>query len=258
MPIRFLIVGTQRTGSQALFQAVNLHPEVVCGGEWTQDAPVHRKVSVAQRALAGDVTDVLRHRPDDEMLRVRTLGPTAGWYGFKILFRSSDKWLGCSRLAPALIVDRLEAHLAWLRSAPNVRIIQLVRADGIEWLKSKYLARITGSFTHTHYPDDAKVTVPIRRAVKALESKNWVDRRLSTLASSNPYLRVVYEDFASDNRRGLESCLKFLGCDVGKLPPATRFIEKQSKRPASAYIRNHDELYQVLEARGLRMSNLTS
>ena len=98
--------------------------------------------------------------------------------------------------------------------------------------------------------------MPIRSAVKALEAKNWVDRRLSSLASTNPYLRIVYEEFAKDNRSGLESCLSFLGCDIRKLPPVARFIEKQSKQPASAYIRNHDELSKVLETRGLRMSTL--
>lgn len=258
MTIRFLIVGTQRTGSQALFQALNLHPDVVCGGEWTQEVPTHRKLSVAKRALAGDVRDVQGHRPADEMQRVREFGADAGRFGFKILFRSSDKWLVHPRFSPALVVDRLEAHVAWLRKTPDIRIIQLVRRDGIEWLKSKYLARTTGSFTHTHYPDDAKVTVPIGSAVKALEAKNWVDHRLSGLASTNPYLRIVYEDFAADNRRGLESCLGFLGCDVSRVPPEARFIEKQSKQSAAAYIRNHDELSRVLETRGLRMSGLLS
>jgi len=256
MTIRFLIVGTQRTGSQALFLALNLHPEVVCGGEWTQDVAGYRKLSVAKRALYGDISDVRKHRPADEMRRADQLGASAGWYGFKILFRSSDKWLVRPRLSPALVVDRLEAHLAWLQGTPDIRIIQLVRRDGVEWLKSKYLARTTGSFTHTHYPDDAKVTVPVAKAIKALESKNWVDRRLSTLASSNPYLRVVYEDFAADNRRGLETCLEFLGCDSNRIPRDARFTEKQSKQSAANYIRNYDELSRALECRGLRSSAL--
>lgn len=258
MTVSFLIVGTQRTGSQALFQALNLHPSVVCGGEWTQQVSSHRKLVVAKRALAGDISDVEAHRPADEMQRIRKSGAAAGWLGFKILFRSSDKWLLHPRFSPALLVDRLEAHLAWLRKTPNVRVIQLVRRDGIEWLKSKYLARTTGAFTHTHYPDDAQVIVPIGSAIKALEAKNWVDRRLSRLASTNPYLRIVYEDFAADNRRGLETSLEFLGCDVSQIPPGARFTEKQSKQSAAAYIRNHDELSRVLEARGLRMSSLLS
>lgn len=256
MAIRFLIVGTQRTGSQALFQALNLHPDVVCGGEWTQGVAAYRKIAVAKAALAGDVSEVEGHRPIDEMQRVRDQKAYAGWFGFKILFRSSDKWLVHPRLAPALFADRLEAHLRWLATAPDVRVIQLVRSDGVEWLKSKCLARVTGSFTHKHYPDDAKVTIPIKSALKALESKNWVDRRLSSLSDTNPYLRVVYEDFAADNRRGLESCLGFLGCDVRKLPAEAPFIQKQSKQPASNYIRNFDELAPVLEARGLRTSAL--
>jgi LPS sulfotransferase NodH len=254
----FLILGTQRTGSQALFQAFNLHPDVVCGGEWTQDVAWYRKRATAERALDGDVSGVAGLRPADEMQRVREQGTTAGCYGFKILFRSSDKWLGHPRLAPALLVDRLEAHLTWLKRRPDVHVIQLVRRDGVEWLKSKYLARSTGKFTHSQYPDDARIDVPVHHALRALRAKNWVDRRIASLEQTNPYLRVIYEDFAADNRRGLETCLAFLGCDLSRLPADTRFIEKQSKAPAAAYIRNFDELAAALAERQLDSSALLS
>ena len=258
MPRKFLIVGTQRTGSQALFQALNLHPDVVCGGEWTQDVPAHRKIDVAARALAGDISDVIDLRPADEMQRVKERAVATSWFGFKILFRSSDKWLLHPRVAPALLVDRLEGHLAWLRQQSDVYIIQLVRADGIEWLKSKYLAKATGAFTNALYPEDTRITVPVRKALRALQAKNWVDRRLATLANSNPYCRIVYEEFAADNKRGLETCMAFLGCDVTRLPADLRFIEKQSKQSADSYIRNYEELAGALEARQMRSADLLS
>lgn len=256
MPIHFLIVGTQRTGSQALFHAFNLHPDVVCGGEWTHEVPWYKKVAVASRALVGDFAEVTGTRPADEMRRAQELAAQAGWFGFKILFRSSDKWLVHPRLSPAQFFDRLEAHLVWLRQNREIRVIQLVRRDGIDWIKSKYLARATGTFTHTHYPEDAKITVPVHKALKSLQAKNWVDRRLATLADSNPYHRVIYEDFATDNRRELEACLAFLGCDITRLPPDGRFTEKQSKQSAASYIRNFEELAGAIEVSQLQSSAL--
>lgn len=258
MPVRFLIVGTQRTGSQALFQALNLHPEVLCGGEWTQTVPCYKKISVASMAINGDYRRVVKNRPEEEMHRFESVAEAAGWFGFKVLFRSSDKWFGHPRLAPALLLDRLEGHLGWLRQRPDIRVIQLVRKDGVEWLKSKYLSRATGNFTHTQYPDDVKVTIPLGRALRALKAKDWVDRRLSSLASSNPYHRIIYEDFAADNRGALNSCLTFLGCDVTKLPLEGRFIKRQSSQTAASYIKNFEELVVALNASGLRMSSLRS
>lgn len=245
----FLIVGTQRTGSQALSAAFNLHPQVVCGGEWTQRVTWLRKVSMAERALAGDFHGLISRRP--ELLKRFTTAFTSQtkWLGFKVLFSSSDKWLGHPRFAPALVKDRLEGHLGWLRSRPDIHIIQLVRRDTIEWLKSKYVARYTGLYTNKQYPEGTKIVIPVWAALRAAESKAWVDRKLMELASTNPHLLVSYEDFLADNRQELESCLEFLGCDPGMLPDSGEFRKRQSKGSAADYIENYFELLAALDGK---------
>lgn len=247
MAKNFLIVGTQRTGSQALFNALNLHPDIVCGGEWTQNVPPHQKLRFTERALAGDFGDPVRARPKDMKRIEEFYQPGVTWLGFKILFRSSDKWLLHPRVSPALLIDRLESYIRWLESHQDIHIIQLVRQDPIEWLKSKYVSRATKLIQRRAYPDDTKIVIPVASARRALAAKKWIDHRLEKLRQTNPYKRVNYEDFLADNRRELEACVSFLGCDLGKLPEEGDFLKPQSKRPASDYIVNYQELAAAIQ-----------
>ena len=248
----FLIVGTQRTGSQALYDALNLHPDVVCVGELTHHVSYTQKLRAAEKALRGDLTALTNSRPKDRRIVSERLSASTRWLGFKILFRSSDKWLGHPRWAPALLLDRLEAHIAWLKSRPDVHVIQLIRRDSIEWLKSKYLARATGLMMNREYPADMKVTIPVTRALRSTEAKAWVDARLASIVFTNSYHRVYYEDFLQDNRLAIESCLRFLQCDALKLPGEVQFIRRQSTKTAADYIANYNALDKVLREHGRR------
>lgn len=245
----FLILGTQRTGSQALYSALNLHPEVVCGGEWTFQCSPFNKIKHAEQALSGDFQKLLVDRPDlQERYSLSSLGG-ANWLGFKILFRSSAKWLGHPALAPALWVDRFKGHLKWLRHRRDVHIIQLVRRDPVEWLKSKYLARATGMLTNMQYPDGFRVRIPVGPALRALATKRAIDEGIASLAASNPYHCVVYENFLADNRAELESCLKFLKCDCAKMP-LNGYRTRQSTADSSEYIENYHDLVEALQRVG--------
>ena len=257
MAQNFLIVGTQRTGSQALRNAIDQHPDIACGEEWLHHVAFHRKVRAAERVLSGDFRDLAHWSEQQDFIR-QSFSRDTPWLGFKVLFRSSDKWLGHPRFAPALMLDRLEAYLRWLRGRPDIHVIQLVRRNAIEWLKSKYLSRATGLYTHARYPEGLKVEIPVARAVRALQAKRWVDARLASLASSNPYHRIHHEDFLANNRCELTACLSFLGCDPGRLPGDAVFVRPQSKGTAADYVRNYDDLLRALESRDLLASGLPS
>lgn len=248
----FLIVGTQRTGSQSLYDALNQHPDVVCVGELTHHVSYLHKLRAAEKALRGDLAELVKNRPKDKRIVLERFSGNTVWLGFKILFRSSDKWLVHPRFAPALLLDRLEAHLAWLKSRPDIHVIQLIRRDHVEWLKSKYLARATGNFMNKEYPSDMTVMIPVGRAFRSLEAKAWVDARLSSIVSTNPYHLVYYEDFLHENRTVLRSCLNFMQCDDSKLPEDPKFIRRQSTKSAAEYILNYAELDRALRERRLR------
>jgi hypothetical protein len=247
---KFIIVGTQRTGSTAFFRRLNLHPEIACGREWAHDIPPHKKLGVVQRGLGGDFSGLseLSRRVILEQYSERTK-----WLGFKWLFRSSNKWLMSPRFAPALWIDRLEAACNWIASSPDLQVIHIVRGDSLDWLKSKYLASQTGLFARTPYPEGIQVKVPIRSAVKRIMAKQYVDKELSRLSSSNPYMQVQYEEFAASNTESVGRAIEFLGCDPGLIEYGEKpRPKKQSRGSPSDYIVNWQELVDELTKRNLR------
>ncbi len=82
----FLIVGTQRTGSTALVRSMTFHPEIACGGEWTQHAPSHRKLWTAEQSLSANFAVLTA--PQRRRIEL-SFGEHTRWLGFKLLFRSS-------------------------------------------------------------------------------------------------------------------------------------------------------------------------
>lgn len=242
---RFLIVGTYRSGSSAVTEAINSHPQIMCGLEWTLRTPFWRKLHVAQSALSGDFSELLqRHRDAAQS----GLSPAIRVIGFKRLFRSSDKWLIHPRFAPALAVDRLEAHLKWLADDSSIRVVHIVRRDNVAWLRSKVLADASGKFSGGQYPDDLRLRMDIGEAKRRVATKTWIDGRLAALSVSNPYCRVDYESFAADNRRVARALVSFLGCDPEELPERALRHQSQSALSAASLL-NLDDVRHALRQR---------
>ncbi len=244
----FLIVGTQRTGSSALAESIGAHPFVACGWEWTQRIPWHRKLEVAKRALGGDFSCLAK--ADQEQIAAVFDGRQQ-WLGFRRLFRASGKWRIHPRLGPALWADRLEAHLRWLASRPDIHVIHIVRRDGADWLKSKALARTTRIRWGRSYPQGVKVEIPIKDAIARLRAKDWVDGRLAALANSNPYLQLEYADLVADQHAATAVALRFLQCDPAAEPVRKCRLRRQSQASVAEYVQNYGELVAELERRDL-------
>ena len=169
------------------------------------------------------------------------------WLGFRWLFHSSDKWVIHPRFSPVLWLDRLEDCLRWLARRPDIHIIHIVRLQGLDWLKSVYVARKAKLYSRQPYPEGIKVRIPKRAAIFRLRAKDWVDYRLATLTNTNPYLRLQYEDFAANQNAITASTLEFLQCDPTKMGINERRLHKQSKGGATDYIKNYDELFKALD-----------
>jgi LPS sulfotransferase NodH len=95
------------------------------------------------------------------------------------------------------------------------------------------------------------VEIPLSEAVARLRAKDWIDGRLATLAHSNPYLQVGYEDLAQDPDGVAAMALRFLKCDPTATPVRPRRLQRQSKASAAEYVRNYRELVAELERRDL-------
>lgn len=245
----FLIVGTQRTGSSALAELLGLHPQITCAWESTRAVHPFQKIVVAEEVFSGNFSN-LRKKEKEYLSDLHNTNKTA--LGFRRLFNSSDKWIIHPRYAPALFKDRLEAHLSWLANRrPDVSIIHIVRTDNLAWLKSMGLSSQTGVYIGKKYPDDAEIRWDPKTAEKRVRSKIWLGNRLSSLASSNPYMCVEYESFRSDNSGVLKSVLAFLGFrgNYTAVAPTTTGI--QSKSSIAHGFSNWDEIQLHLEQMAL-------
>lgn len=241
----FLILGTYRTGSSALVHALNRHPQIACGLEWTQRLTPWRALQMGKSALDGDL-NALRTRHRAQMSGVN-LGEKSA-LGYKRLFRASDKWILSPALGP-LLIDGLEMHLRWLRESPEIRIIHIIRNDNLDWLRSKAFADATGRYTGAVYPDDLEVRMAPREAVKRVMAKTFVDSRIQSLRTSNRYLRIDYEEFAKDNARLTQIMVEHLGLPSESLMPKTEDAPRQAK--SHHRISNHKEIEHALRRYGL-------
>lgn len=226
-------------------RALTFHPEIACGDEWTQHVPAHRKFAVTEQALSGNFSTL----SSGQRTRIeRVMSPDTRWLGFKVLFRSSAKWLQHPRYAPALWLDRFDAYLRWLAAKPSIHVIHIFRQDPIDWLKSKYLADKSRAYAAgREYPEGMTIEIPLREASRRLETKRWIDDRIAQLNRSNPYLRVAYEEFLQSDRKVVLKLMEFLQCDPEKLREFDyRKQRKQSKRSARDYITNYDQLTAML------------
>lgn len=204
-----------------------------------------RKISVGKAALTGDFSGLL---PKNLKQVDEVLTGQKSVIGFKRLFRASNKWLAHPRLAPALALDRLEAHIRWLQSDPSIRIVHVIRQDNVSWLRSKVLADATGRYSGTQYPDDLTLSLSIRDARRRVATKVWIDGRLASLSVTNPYLRVNHESFLDDNQSIAARIVSFLGCDPAELP-AARLRHQPQSHASGATLANAQEIRRALGAR---------
>jgi len=240
----FVIVGTQRTGSSVIAAAIGTHPEICCGWEWTQKVLPPLKIKAMSQGLRGNFS-LLDKGNKTHMQSIYS--EETRWLGFRRLFRSSDKWLLQPKYSPALWLDCFEAHLRWFARNPSLHIIHIVRQDNMAWLRSKFIARQTKLYIGKKYPENIQVRINIKEAVKRLYAKKWLDGQLATLARSNPYIQVIFEDFAINNRPVIERIISFLHCNPEYLPKSIIKTQKQATTPVEQSIINFEELVSALQ-----------
>lgn len=243
----FLIVGTHRTGTSALAERLGLHPAIACAWEPTVHVPPWDRLRAARRILAGDFRDL---RAQERTYVERTPQRQRRALGFRLLFKSSNHWIGHPEAGPALWYERFRAHLDWLQRRRDIRIVHVVRRDNLAWLRSIALAERSGLYAGQPYPDGLSVRLGAGEAVRRVRCKHLIGQRLGDLRHSHRYLQVEYEAFAAD---GLAECRRvalFLGCHPDACTTDGANVQVQS-RPGHRLL-DRPALERALELRGLR------
>ena len=242
----YLIVGTFRTGSSAFAEQLGLHPRVTCGWESTEHVFGVARVRLAEDFLRGRFDGL---RPEEQAFLKDRHGSEIEAIGFRLLFRSSPKWLFHPSFSPVHVVEGFNPHIRWLQSRSDISIIHLVRSDNFEWLKSIACSRASQRYFGQKYPQDLVVTLNVREALKRVQMKHYLGERFGDLSASHAYIRVSYEGFRSDNCGTLARVCEFLG--VNPEMPLRAVPRAVVRSNMSQTVSNADELRSALEKDGL-------
>lgn len=234
--IRFVIVGTQRTGSSFLATSIEQHPELACGWEWTIDIPSYKRLSAAKSGLLGDFSGL----SDKCRSHMQTFSMPVKGIGFRWLFSSSAKWLLKPEFSPSRVIERLTSFLRFVKSDPTIRIIHVTRNDDVGWLVSLYAAKTTGSYIGAKHTEDLRVSIPLKVAKKRLIAKRNLDRTLASLAQTNPYLALDYVEIESNPGETFKKVFEFLGV-ANEFNPQAK-TQKQQNKTYQEIVENYDAL----------------
>ena len=240
-PIRFVIVGTQRTGTTLIRTSLSSHPEILCHGEVFSPGYhdpggyhhyTHRdawtRVSSTLRPAA-TVTAFLRD------LYAET-GPAA--VGFKLMLNQCER-----------------RPVVWeFLSRQHTRVILVERRNVIKTLVSRRTAAASGvyhvsesmrrgSSVRSWKPRkirlDTATLLPELDAIAA-EPARWKAR----LGSDADVLHVVYEDYLDDQDAGNGEILSFLDVRPTAL---TTDLKKVNPDRLQDIVENYRELVEVVE-----------
>lgn len=244
---KFIVVGTQRTGSSAFAELISLHPTIACGWEWTQHINPLAMVSTAKKSLNGDfkcLSSMHREHMSTQMNSDIT------HLGFRRLFRASDSWIFKPSISITRVADRLDSHLQWIASNSDIKIIHIVRNNNFDWISSKFVSKETGLYVGESYKENTVVDVDIDQALKRVKAKLWLDNKLKDLRKTNPYHVVLYEEFKKNNISNAKKAIEFLGVKGEVSLSGVQKIKPQSAG-GGININNKDMLLNSLELSGL-------
>ena len=242
------MVGTYRSGTSAIVEAVGSHPRILCGDQvHHRDCPHGARSRSPKISLNGDFAGLLqKHRTQVQ----NGITDLTSVIGFKRLSRSSKKRLVHPRFAPAIIVDRLEGHLKWLARNPQVRVVHVVRTDNLAWLESKALAHASGRYSGGQYPDSLRLELSPTQALRRVATKTWIDGRLASLSVTNPYLRVNHGSVRCRQPGSLRKDRNISRLRSRRVAAVRGCITKSRSRSSLAGISNMDAIRDALAPTG--------
>jgi hypothetical protein len=224
---RFFIVTTGRTGSTRLRLLLDSHPRITCHGELFGEniSTLAAPGSEPHRHLLAE-----RDRDPAGFAMQRAFAPTgADAVGFKILHQQ--------------LLTRWPGLLDALQRAQDVRVIHLVRRNGIKRFMSEYfVGTVTGKnvyFLDEQLPRIEPVVVPATILLERLCEERRQSARIRELFAGHPCHEIAYEDSLADDGPALRAVQEFLG-----VPPAglTAPIRKILPDDLRQLIANFDEV----------------
>ncbi len=227
--VRFVIIGTERSGSNFLRGLLNAHPTAVALGEIFRE----------HGTIGWDIRGYPRSR---KTLALIEADPVA--FLRQTLFRRYPKRLravGFKLFYHHARDDTWRSVWDYLKTDREIRIIHLKRKNMLKAYLSRCRANRTGSWVNTHGAEEAAVSVPLdyEDCLDSFERTRRHEQACDTIFSRHDKLELTYEELASDYVEQIYRVQTFLGLAPSPVEPTTF---KQSREPLSRAISNYAEL----------------
>ena len=240
---RFVILGTQRTGTTLVRTCLNSHPDVLCCGEVFKLAkPSYKKPDglwhYTRRPLARRIGALVNPRGVTADF-LDNMYSEAGYkaIGFKLMLSHQISrpyiWpMLEARGVSAIIVRRrnLLKTLVSRRSAAETGVYHVSRELGVKTAVDDWQSKGVALDTATLVAD--------LEAIDA-ETENWQAK----LSAATRTLEIVYEDYASNIDSGNQAMLEFLGVRPMELKSDLKKVNPDDLRRS---IRNYDDVASTL------------
>lgn len=233
---RFIIAGTQRTGTSLIESTLNSHSDIRCLGEVFLFRRGRGKFVegsyrqfVDQRRCARSIAHYTdRRRLVTEYLEQFYQVSDARAAGFKFMLSQAREFPDAIRY--------LQEN--------RIKILHVVRDNALKTLVSRISARTRKLYHSIEDIEAEKVYLPPRKLLKSLaqildEGEQW-----KRLAADNPYIKISYESFLVDREQVLRDALGFLGVEY--VASMSSDLKKINPENLSDVVENFDEVTRLL------------
>jgi LPS sulfotransferase NodH len=227
--VRFVIIGTDRSGSNFLRGLLNAHPSALALGEIFRG---HGTIG----------WDIRGHPRSRKTLALFEAQPAA--FLQQTLFRCYPRHL---KAVGFKLFYHHARDGAWrsvwdfLKTDRGIRVIHLKRRNMLEAYLSRCRADRTGNWINTHGAEEAEVSIPLdyEGCLEAFEQTRRHEQACDRLFAGHDTLGLTYEDLAGDYAAQFGRVQAFLGLEPRAVKPTTF---KQSRAPLPQAISNYAEL----------------
>ncbi len=240
--MRFVVVGTQRSGTTLLRTALDSHPHILCEGELFQMRRLFQKTLRKSYKkpgyhwwLDGKMNSWLGHI----MRREATVHQYLQWFishhespaiGFKLMWGQTKRFPGT--------LTFIEKN--------GFSLIHVRRRNVFRILVSRFVARTQGLYHSTQEAttSTSPIILPTRNLLTELDQITKENAEWTSYGKRLPYLLVDYEDYVTDKQKESRRMLEFLG--VSTDIPIQSPLVKVTPNELHKVIANFDEVKKLL------------
>lgn len=207
----FVVLGSERTGSNLLVEMLLNHPRAHASGELFNTRQIEDgalDVVLPEGTSAAELIELRKSDPPACLDRLLQAAAERGFAacGFKLLYYHG------------LAVDRIVEHLL---AMPSLRVVHLVREDALaRWISQARAERSDRWWSATerpsHQPPRA-IELDPRETLLRLESNRQLEDLFRALFADHPWLELSYEQLASDLDAQMVPVQEFLGLEPQRL-----------------------------------------